>query len=132
MNDINHLLPEIAEGEIPLNENIVKTVALLRQHGFNTVSSGDGATEACECDLPYPYVVIECEPLQLATEALLLHELMKARGVEFITEDDLENEIDRAFIHADYNVSIGICQIQLGFVDDNSWTPIEGDFCFGA
>lgn len=66
-----------------LNPGIRATVRFLRDHGFHTCDSGDGVTHEFECDLPSPYVHIQCDPHKLASETERLFKLMKGAGVNF-------------------------------------------------
>jgi hypothetical protein len=79
-----------------LNPGIRATVRFLREHGFNTCDSGDGVTHEFECDLPIPYVHIQCDADKLASEADRLAELMKSVGVNFDDVSDPQDDPDAA------------------------------------
>lgn len=65
-----------------LNPGIRATVAWLRENGFQTCDSGDGATHEFECDLPHPYVHMVVTPETAWTECQRLKALLAARGVQ--------------------------------------------------
>lgn len=50
-----------------LNPGITKTVAMLREHGFNTTDSGDGETHEHACDREVSYVSIVVENGRMLT-----------------------------------------------------------------
>lgn len=65
-----------------LNPGITRTVAWLREHGFNTQDSGDGATHDFECDQPIPYVhMMVKDPILLVGTVRKLERLLAERGV---------------------------------------------------
>jgi hypothetical protein len=72
-----------------INPGIIKTVLWLREHGFNTVNSGDGKTHLCECDADYPYVTILAKPSFMYSETQRLYELLRSIGIEtgYMNED---------------------------------------------
>jgi hypothetical protein len=68
------------EADDMMNPGIKETVKLLRELGFDTCDSGDGATHLCECDAPVPYVHIKVSRAQLCDEADRLREIIESRA----------------------------------------------------
>lgn len=66
-----------------LNPGVRRLVAFLREQGFETVNSGDGATHLCTCDLEFPYVSIQINHDQdLIREADRLYGMMRNLGIQ--------------------------------------------------
>ena len=65
-----------------LNPGIRKLVRRLRETGFETVDSGDGATRNYECDPGFAYVSITVLPGKLAQEARRLAKWVRGLGFE--------------------------------------------------
>ncbi len=68
------------EADDMMNPGIKETVRLLRERGFDTVDSGDGATHHCECDIPVPYVHMKVSPDEMRAEADRLKDIVEARA----------------------------------------------------
>jgi hypothetical protein len=55
-----------------INPGIRRLVELLTISGFKTVDSGDGETHDYACDLPWPFVAMECSPHIVIGESIRL------------------------------------------------------------
>lgn len=75
-----------------LDPGIRRTVAWLRDHGFDTTDSGDGVTKLetgvmdPEDVLDVPHVVMVTEPDELVTWAKRLAHELSARGIDLVPE----------------------------------------------
>lgn len=65
-----------------MNPGIRDVVIFLRDNGFTTCDSGDGATRDHDCDLPLPYVHMQIPRNSIAVEVERLAALMMQRGIE--------------------------------------------------
>lgn len=106
-----------------LNPGIRRTVAFLREHGFDTSDSGDGHTNVAagmEGALDVPHVVVPAGPCSLIGEAARLHSLLRLRGIDVAPNGrrDPEGEDGAAEIHAIYDPADGSAVIVLLGVDD--------------
>jgi hypothetical protein len=65
-----------------INPGIVKLVAMLQAHGFNTTDSGDGVTNVplMECVLETPHVFMKVDPDKMIAESNRLYELMRDKA----------------------------------------------------
>jgi hypothetical protein len=67
-----------------LNPGIVRTVGLLRLHGFRTTDSGDGETHDHGCDRDIGYVsVVLSAGADMVKEVHDLYDLLVSAGVDF-------------------------------------------------
>jgi hypothetical protein len=119
------LTPLPAGEDIPLNPKIVKTVNFLREHGFDTIDSGDGETHACECDRDYPYVVMRSHPMELASEADRLAILLFRHGVR-VGENSEQDEQEHPLpcITASYDPINGRGLLELMFLSDENFQAV--------
>lgn len=103
-----------------LNPDIVRTVDLLRKHGFETTDSGDGKTHDFECDISNAYVHIVVEPASALTDrADDLLRLLTPYGLSFGQEAFNENgEMAGPYIEAHYSPADGLATISVFNVDD--------------
>lgn len=109
-----------------LNPGIRRTVAWLRERGFDTCDSGDGATHDHVCDRPYVYVTIRCAPADLVVEAHRLAELLRAVGVPIVPQGEAFDENGRACavgVVASYDPVDGFALIDLVGLDDAQLPP---------
>lgn len=63
------------------NPGIRRTVAWLKECGFETHDSGDGKTHEHECDRDHAYVVMVVDPMVLIGEATRLVMLLESKGL---------------------------------------------------
>ncbi len=98
-----------------MNPGIKETVRLLRELGFQTVDSGDGATHHCECDVPVPFVHMTVEPDALRTEADRLKEIVESRAGLTIWDRELPDPDPDAELGDTYTPSI-----------QASYSPLDG------
>lgn len=131
---VNEYLPDLDHDEIPLNPGIVRTVALLNYLGFTTVSSGDGATHACECDADIPFVVIDAVSTQaIHGLAAKLRTCLETRGLAFGSmmqrEVDGETHLEHTgpFIEGGFDLGEGTAHIVLGNVKDSDIAFLDSD-----
>jgi hypothetical protein len=100
-----------------LNPGIRGLVLWLRQEGFHTVDSGDGATHDYGCDRPQPYVVMWVEEAeQLVQEARRLRDLLWGRGVVL----GPCGEEGAPYLQASYDPVEGSCFLDLSNVTDET------------
>ncbi len=96
-----------------LNPGIVKTVALLREWGYDTCDSGDGKTHDFECDRDCAYVVMVVHnQYELVAQANILRAMLCDRGV------DLQQQPTMPFLQASYCPVDHIAVLDLNGVDD--------------
>jgi len=105
-----------------LNPGIRKMVQLLREAGFNTTDSGDGATHDCECDHPNPYVSIEVDPESLVQQAQAIKKLLVSKGVSFPIPQSEEDAESFPFIEANYSPVDDYCLVYVGNILDKDLT----------
>lgn len=111
---------------LALNPGIRRLVAWLRQQGFQTCDSSDGAVHEHECDLGNPYVNMTVEPIDLAEEADRLMALLNLAGVSIapvgsMLDPDLASTAPLrlgAEIQATYDPANGIATISLWYIAD--------------
>ena len=101
----------------PLNPNIEKVVQSLQDAGFSTTDSGDGATHDHECDRPYPYVAMTCDPTFLAEDAHDLKEWCEEQGI------DVGSVGDDVWIQASYDPGNKSAILELVGVTDDDLRP---------
>lgn len=83
-----------------LNPGIRQCVRWLREHGFNTSSSGDGKTHECTCDPDHAFVTMLVDPNQMVAEADRLASLLQERlGIELtgLDEDGSGTEVSAMY-----------------------------------
>ena len=72
-----------------MNPGIRNAVRWLRDKGFDTFNSGDGATHDC-CDRDRPFVAIFCTPRELSVKADLLYAQLRLElGCDIFFDNDL-------------------------------------------
>ena len=102
-----------------LNPGIRRTVHLLREAGFNTTDSSDGATHEYECDRGYPYVSIITEHPTETADALL--EVLATEGVSVLP---IGTDGDRGiYIQATYDPANRIGVVELVNMTDADLAP---------
>jgi hypothetical protein len=100
-----------------MNPGIRGTVRWLRDHGFETVSSGDGVTHDCpECDANYPYVTISCKPKRLVRAARALVDLLCSAGI--MPGEMTENGPAGVVVQAGYEPISDAAWLDLAGLDD--------------
>ncbi|MFN8525136.1 MAG: hypothetical protein U0821_18725 [Chloroflexota bacterium] len=99
-----------------LNPGIRQVVKMLREWGYETVDSGDGATREFECDRDHPYVVIK-----LAQDANPLDEtdrLLDSLRDVGVYVDQIGNPDGHPWIQQSYDPVTDIALIELDYLDD--------------
>lgn len=115
----------ISDDDLPkdLNPGIVRTVRWLRSHGHLTCDSGDGETQAYECDRPYAYVTIRVDPEDMVARTHALKGLIESTGKRVVPQRwayDQGGNIIAPCIQASYDPGDRIAIIDLmGFSDKN-------------
>lgn len=117
--DLPALLPPIDFAA--LNPGVRRLVRVLREAGFDTCDSGDGATHDHECDRSYPYVVIRVRPAEMAEEARRLRKVLRAFGCAVDTAIGMDES--EPAIQATYDPVNDIATIDLTGVTDAALTP---------
>ncbi len=115
------LSPLPAIEEAGLNPGIRRTVAWLRERGFDTCDSGDGATHEHPCDRPYPYVAMRTLPVRLVTEAHRLVAELARVGVPVLSMGhafDPDGRPTGVAIQASYDPGDGVAVLDLVGLDD--------------
>lgn len=107
-----------------LNPGIRRTVAWLREQGFETCDSGDGKTREHECDRDHAYVVISVRPIEIVNAAQRLQFVLAKRDIYI----DAIGE-GAPCIQASYDPANGLAFIDLMHVDD---VVLEAERCFGC
>lgn len=105
-----------------LNPNIARTVAWLRDLGYETCDSGDGQTHLAACDRPYPYVCMKCPPDLLVQSAMELRETLRGLGVPVVSVTAAFAAGERpsgVCIQASYDPIDGYALLDLMGLDDN-------------
>lgn len=102
-----------------INPGIRKTVEWLREQGFDTCDSGDGATHMAECDRDHPYVVMTVEPSRLIEETHRLRAALETLGLEVVNMGPDPN--DGVSIQASYDPVTAIGCIDLMGLRDRDW-----------
>jgi hypothetical protein len=103
-----------------INPGIAKTVAKLQEWGYETCDSGDGATHDYECDRPYPYVVIKCQPLLLAYTCQWLKECLERYGIQ-LEQMGPDNEGQIVNIQGCWDACWDTAVIELTGLKDDMW-----------
>lgn len=113
-----------------LNPGIKQTVKLLRELGFDTCDSGDGATHHCECDQPVPYVHMLVSRETLCSEADRLKEIVESRAGYSIWQREMPDpagepgETYTPSIQAGYSPIDTLCIISMfGVADADLFAP---------
>lgn len=105
---------ELGPGEVAdLDPGVRRTVLLLRDLGYETTDSGDGASKG-EAGLPFAHVCIVVEPARLVEEADRLWRELQERGVVVLPVGDGPS----AWIQATHDPANRIATIMVGNVDD--------------
>ena len=117
---------EIDYGPIPLNPGIVRTVALLREHGFETTDSGDGETHAAECDQMTGYVAIATTPDKVISTAGAVAKCLHDHGVTIVPMGPSTEEQGGACVQATYDVANGSAMILVEGIHDRMLNPASG------
>lgn len=104
-----------------LDPGIREVVRLLRAHGLHTCDSGDGVTKLGEmgCALPYPNVVVQCAPADIASTADLMLAVLANAGVEVLPLGPDSHESGDPTIEASYDPTNRIAVVVLTNVDDS-------------
>lgn len=91
------LSDDVLDGIDPSVRGLVVT---LRDHGFNTIDSGDGVTpKDCETN-PVPHVIMQVDPSQLVAEADRLVELVASWGLASLNTAPDGQGIDACYLPA--------------------------------
>jgi hypothetical protein len=108
-----------------LNPGIRMVVWLLREAGFETISSGDGQTHACECDADFPFVTVRVKPKCLVKEARRLARLLAGFGLA-LGEWTAEGQPEGIVVDATYSTLLDGAFVQLAGLDDALLLALPG------